>query len=181
MTTPPNAFADCLVSDGPSPALAPYNMIFAPFVGSWDLAVSWFDESGGLSRRADGEWHFAWVLEGRAIQDVWIVPPRSARVGAAAGDLYEYGTSIRIYDPAINEWRSTWIGPMQGVVRTFTARRIGDAVVLETTEGASPRMRWSFLDIAEDGFSWRNELSTAAGWRLQQSFAARRQKRGRQV
>ena len=27
-------------------------------------------------RRRNGEWHFGWVLEGRAIQDVWIVPPR---------------------------------------------------------------------------------------------------------
>jgi len=172
MTGAPDLFAGCLVSDGPSPDLPSHARIFAPFVGSWNLIVSWFDESGRLSRREDGEWHFAWVLEGRAIQDVWIVPPRSAR--AAATNLYEYGTSIRIYDPAIDAWRSTWIGPMHGVVRTFTARRTGDAVVLETTEGDSPRMRWSFVDIAADRFTWRNEIWDSAGWRLQQSFAARR-------
>jgi hypothetical protein len=172
MSGPHDIFAGCLVSDGPSPDLPAHARIFAPFVGSWDLVVSWFDDSGGLSRREEGEWHFAWVLEGRAIQDVWIVPPRTAP--AAGRDLYEYGTSIRIYDPAIDAWRSTWIGPMHGAVRSFIARRIGEAVVLETTEGASPRMRWSFVDIAEDRFNWRNELWTSAGWRLQQSFAARR-------
>jgi hypothetical protein len=172
MTGAPDLFAGCLVSDGPSPDLPSHARIFAPFVGSWDLVVSWFDENSRLSRREDGEWHFAWVLEGRAIQDVWIVPPRSAR--AAATNLYEYGTSIRIYDPAIDAWRSTWIGPMHGVVRTFTARRTGDAVVLETTEGDSPRMRWSFVDIAADRFTWRNEIWDSVGWRLQQSFAARR-------
>ena len=63
---------------------------------------------------------------------------------------------------------------MHGVVGTFTARQIDDRVVLETTEGAVPRMRWSFGDIEKDSFTWRNELWTASGWHTQQTFAAKR-------
>ena len=165
-------FAAALVSDRPHGAIPPEDQIFAPFIGSWDLVVSWFDSAGALSRRQDGEWHFAWVLEGRGIQDVWIVPPRAQRTNSA--EDYEYGTSLRFFDPEIAAWRSTWIGPMHQSVRTFIARRIGDRVVLETAEDAIPRMRWSFSDISDDAFSWANEVWESGHWRLQQSFAARR-------
>ena len=70
--------------------------IFAPFIGSWDLVVRWFDEAGALTRAEAGEWHFAWVLEGRGVQDVWIVPPRTQR---ARGSPYEYGTEHPLLRP----------------------------------------------------------------------------------
>ena len=165
-------FVQSLISEAAHKDIPGEHRIFAPFIGDWDLIVSWFDEAGKLSRRERGEWHFSWILEGRAIQDIWIVPPRAERT--ARGDLYEYGTSLRFFDAKLKAWQSTWIGPMHGVVGTFTARQIGDRVVLETTEGAVPRMRWSFGDIEKDSFTWRNELWTASGWHIQQTFAAKR-------
>ncbi len=139
------------------------------FIGDWDLIVSWFDETGKPMRREPGEWHFAWVLEGRAMQDIWIVPPRLERSGRS--ELYAYGTSLRFYDGTLNAWQSIWIGPMHRIVCTFTARLIGNDVVLETT---APRMRWSFTDIRTSSFIWRNELWTGSAWRIQQTFDARR-------
>ena len=169
-TLPP--FADSLISAGPHPDIPEAQRIFAPFIGDWDLIVKWFDETGKVSREEKGEWHFSWILEGRGIQDIWIVPPRPER--AAHGDLYEYGTSLRFFDAELKAWQSTWIGPMHRIVRTFTARQVGDKVVLETTEGDVPRMRWSFADMKADAFTWRNELWTQKGWRTQQTFDARR-------
>lgn len=166
------SFAESLISAGPHKAIPPEQQIFAPFIGSWDLLVHWFDEAGKLSREDRGEWHFAWILEGRGIQDVWIVPPRKER--ADRSFLHEYGTSLRFFDATLGAWQSTWIGPMHGVVRTFIARKIGAQVMLETTEGEAPRMRWSFSDVQANSFSWRNELWTEGGWRVQQTFAARR-------
>lgn len=165
-------FVLSLISEAAHRDIPAEHRIFAPFIGDWDLVVSWFDETGKLSRQERGEWHFSWILEGRGIQDIWIVPPRAERT--AQSDLYEYGTSLRFFDTKLNAWQSTWIGPMHRVVRTFTARRIDDRVVLETTEGEVPRMRWSFADIERNSFAWRNELRTASGWRVQQTFAARR-------
>jgi hypothetical protein len=169
MTSWPS-FAQALLTDGSHPSIPSEQRIFAPFIGSWDLLVRWFDEDGKLAREEQGEWHFAWILEGRGVQDVWIVPRRADR--AARSDLYEYGTSLRFFDEKIGAWQSTWIGPMHGVVRTFIARRIGDQVMLETSEGEAPRMRWSFSDIHTSTFSWRNELWAGSGWRVQQTFTA---------
>ena len=57
------------------------------------------------------------------------------------------------------------------------ARRIGEEVRLETTLPDGQRMRWRFLDIATDSFTWLNERETDGEWRLTQDFAARRQRR----
>src|SRR2546425_5180290 len=49
-------------------------------------------------------------LEGRAVQDVWIVPSRSARQApgvSAPGILY--GTTLRVYDPRSDLWHIIWI------------------------------------------------------------------------
>lgn len=166
----PNSFSLALQSDGST--LPEHAQIFAPFIGSWDLIVRWYDETGNISRTEAGEWHFSWVLEGRGVQDVWIVPPRAQR---HSGWLYEYGTSIRFYDPELNVWQSTWIGPMHRVVRTFVARKLGSKVVLETTPEIAPAMRWSFSDVAADSFRWENQVREAGQWRIQQTFEAKRQ------
>lgn len=172
MKSPIASFGAALLSEMPHRSIPDEQRIFEPFIGDWDLIVSWFDETGALTRRERGEWHFAWILEGRGVQDVWIVPPRGERAGRS--DLYEYGTSLRFYDEKLNAWQSTWIGPMHRMVRTFSARKVGDQVMLETTEGEVPRMRWSFADIKANSFSWRNEVWTESGWRVQQTFAANR-------
>ena len=162
-------FARALQSSGPS--VPEHAQIFAPFIGDWDLIVRWYDESGSLVRTEDGEWFFAWVLEGRAVQDVWIVPSRGLR---EPGSSYEYGTSVRFYDPELDAWQSTWIGPIHQVVRTFTARSMGAEVVLETTPDIEPAMRWSFVDIDASTFTWRNDILLDGQWRTQQTFEAKR-------
>ena len=82
-----SAFLDALGADGPSADRAGKMDLYGRFVGSWDLDVRQFSEDGRERRRA-GEWHFGWALEGRAIQDVWIVPPRGElRHGDAAANV----------------------------------------------------------------------------------------------
>ena len=163
--------AESLVSVGPHPDIPVSDLIFTPFIGSWDLRVTWYAE-GEVVRQEDGEWHFGWVLEGRAIQDVWIVPRREKRITAT--HLYEYGTSIRFYDPSLAAWRSTWIGPMHGMVRTFVARQLAGTVTLETDPGQGDGMRWVFSDITDSAFVWRNSVHSDGRWLLQQDFIASR-------
>lgn len=106
----------------PEPALKEKLQLFGQFVGSWDLTIKYYSADGTILRTVAGKWHFDWVLEGRAIQDEWITPPRAVR----AGSIEEgYGTTLRFYDPKIDAWRSTWIGPNKGVVLPFIARRNG--------------------------------------------------------
>lgn len=163
-----------LASTGPDEKLADKLKLFGQFVGAWDVAIT-YHEPGGSERRIEGEWHFGWVLEGRCIQDVWIAPRRSLRDPAAPPG--EYGTTLRFYDPAIEAWRSTWIGPVRTVVLPFIARAVGDEIVLEGSFEPGVTTRWIFSEIASDAFRWR-AVESRDGWQtqqLKQEMRARRQ------
>jgi hypothetical protein len=162
--------AGLMVSDGPRPEYAEAFAPFAPLIGSWDLDVSWYDETGAVTRATKGEWHFAWALDGRAVADIWITPSRAAR--AVDGDG-EWGLSIRIHDPELNAFRSTWMGPKAAFVMPFVAHATEDTITLESQ---TAKTRWAFTGITETGFHWRNEDEGADGnFILRQTFVARRQ------
>lgn len=60
---------------GPAAEYAGKLMLFGRFVGSWRLEWTGPD-TGGQPATMTGELHFGWVLGGRAVQDIWIVPGR---------------------------------------------------------------------------------------------------------
>ena len=78
-----NGFLAALQATGPAADRADRMALYGQFVGSWDLDVTEYRDDGPVQRR--GEWHFGWALEGRAVQDVWIVPPRGQRGRGAWG------------------------------------------------------------------------------------------------
>ena len=51
-------------------------MLYGQFVGSWDGRFV-YHAPEDVPREAPCEVHFGWALEGRAVQDVWIVPSRT--------------------------------------------------------------------------------------------------------
>jgi hypothetical protein len=66
-------------------------------------------------------------LEGRAIQDVWLMPERSARHPGLSADRNMYGTTLRLWDPSLSAWRITWSNPAGNHYEQheFLARRVG--------------------------------------------------------
>ncbi|MDI3270411.1 MAG: SgcJ/EcaC family oxidoreductase [Bacillota bacterium] len=170
-----NPVADSLHASGPNAEHRDKLMPFGPLVGSWDLDVIYYDGSGAIRRRTPGEWHFGWALEGRAIVDVWIVPPRPERP-AEGPPPGEYGATVRFYDPRIDAWRSTWHGPVHGIVWPFLARQMGDEIVLERTQENGTLARWIFSQIQPTSFHWRAVASEDSGktWRLEQEMRATR-------
>jgi hypothetical protein len=166
---------DALAADGPAAEHADKLMLFGQFVGEWEFDWTGYDENGEETTSERGEWIFAWVLEGRAVQDVWIIPSRDRRgePGAHAG---EYGTTIRFYNPLLDAWYVTWNGPIQRNRRIFLARRSGDEIVQEgQTEEGHP-LRWIFSEIAAGSFHWRGVVSTdgEATWQLREEMDVRR-------
>jgi len=163
---------DALRASGPHADLADRLMLFGQFVGAWEVDITNYGPDGTVAR-VPGEWHFGWALEGRAVMDVWIAPRRSLRGWTESG---EYGATVRIFDPAIDAWRSTWIGPAKGAVKPFIARQMGDEIVLEGRFGEGRLERWIFSDIAPAGFHWRYVASDDGGstWTTVQEMAARR-------
>jgi hypothetical protein len=152
--------ASVLHADGPDPQYAEQLALFGQFVGAWELDVtSYLDDGSRVS--AQGEWHFGWVLGGRAVQDVWRVPGR------------EYGTTVRFYDPALDAWRVVWSGPVVGRQVTFVARAEGDEIVLAGNEGGRD-VRWIFSEIEQRSFRWRAVVADGGDWRKVQEMEVRR-------
>lgn len=173
-----SAFLDALGADGPSADRAGKMNLYGRFIGSWDLDVRQFSEDGKARRRA-GEWHFGWALEGRAVQDVWIVPPRGElRHGDAATNVNSYGTTLRVYDPDIDAWRIQWTDPVTRNFLQMIGRGEGADIVQLGTRSDGQLARWMFLNITADAFLWRGEVSTDNGatWRVITEFTARRKR-----
>lgn len=158
-----------LEASGPYPEYAARLMLYGQFVGSWRVASTWLEPSG-LTRQAQGEWHFGWILGGRAIQDVLF------RVGAARDS---YGTSVRCYDLARDVWHIAWMQPSGAEFVQLVGRQIGDRIVQEGRSVDSKRLeRWSFTQITSSSFVWLGEVSLDQGlsWRLEQKMEATRYK-----
>lgn len=170
-----------LDSPGPAADRADGLQLYAFLVGSWDTRIVAHDEHGGR-HESRGEIHADWVLEGRAIQDVWLTPPRAERVpGAPLPQLPVtgawYGTTLRVWDPALGAWHIQWTDPATGFAAQQIGRADGADIVQRGALPAGPELRWRFTQIRADSFLWLGEVSTDAGrsWRLQvEVFATRR-------
>ena len=166
---------DVLATSGPFPEYADKLMLFGQLVGSWDLEARYFHPDGTQRAERRGEWHFGWVLEGRAIQDVIISPPLEERrvTGAPA---HEYGSTLRFYDPKIDAWQVTFVAPVFGATVNLVARAAGDDIVLEGTGPDGELYRWVFSDINPESFRWRGYISSDNGesWFMDEEMHARR-------
>jgi hypothetical protein len=167
---------DALGADGPFAEHADALTLFGRFVGTWDVDVTLFDLDGSVRAEGPGEWSFGWVLEGRAIQDVLVRPPRAARDSSNQTDFWEYGTTLRVYDPPSGTWRITWFAPARGGELRLVARADGDDIVLDGVEREPIAFRWVFSEITDDSFVWRGSGSDddGANWLVLQEMRARR-------
>jgi len=165
-----------LESSGPDPSWKAKLDTFGQFVGDWTFEVTLLRQDGS-KEQGSGSWHFAWVLEGRAIQDVWIANYRPSRPGDQERG---YGTTLRFYDPKIDAWRVTWISPLSDNIILFTARKAGGEIVMESKNAAGGIAHWIFSDITPSSFRWRSEGSRDGGktWIVGQEFRVRRANSG---
>jgi hypothetical protein len=92
------ALLSALPAAGPHPTYRDQLMLFGQFVGVWDLDVMFFDEAGNVVFHGPGEWAFAWVLDGRALQDVLTYADVHDPMANAPGQR-RTGTSLRQYHP----------------------------------------------------------------------------------
>jgi arginase len=150
--------------------------LYGQFVGDWEFERT-KQMLDGRVERARGQWHFGWILEGRAIQDVFMVPGRRQR--EAGAPLTTYGVVVRTYDPKRRKWRITWHDALRGSTITLSGERRGDEIVQEARDEQGRRVRWVFSSIRADSFRWRLEASPDEGktWNVTQELVARRAER----
>lgn len=167
-------FPAVLHAQGPDPESAEALELYGRFVGSWDAEITAHGPDG-ISCKANGEIHFGWVLQGRAIQDVWMIPRlNGAPPFPVAGNWY--GTTIRVYDPAIEAWRIYWIDPATSSFRQQIGRAHGPDIVQEGRTESGAHTRWSFTEITSSSFHWLGEGKPAdsSDWRLVVEVRAKR-------
>lgn len=165
-----------LHAEGPAPDRAAHMMLYGQFIGSWDGRLV-YHESGVVRREAPCEVHFGWVLEGRAVQDVWIVPSRRARENPEVSpQAHLYGTTLRVYDPQSDLWHITWINPVTQAFNRMTGQKVGDDIVQEYRTEKGTRCQWVFTEITANSFHWISRESKDGGetWNLRAEFFLRR-------
>lgn len=168
-------FHSVLAAPGRSPEIPESADVYGWLIGSWELDVLHYGVDVS-ARRLKGEVHFGWVLEGRAVQDVWIMPPRSKRTRDADRMLNMYGTTLRVWDPAIQAWRVSWVDPATGRRDELVGRRIGPEIVQIGIHADGAPIRWTFTEITADSFRWTGEVLQADGktWKLEGEFRAKK-------
>lgn len=147
---------------GPHPSLGDQAQVFGRLIGAWDVDYADISKEGVI-RRHTGQLIVGWVMDGRAIQDLWIVDPSGAR------QEREVYSDLRYFDAKTKTWSATFIDPEHASVARFTAGAAdGDRIVLNTTDIGGADTRWSFSDIGPGSFVFRDEVSSDGGktWRL---------------
>src|ERR1700733_6506583 len=155
---------------GPHPSLGGQAKVFGRFVGTWDVEYTDFSKDGKVTHRS-GELMVGWVMDGRAIQDLWIVNP------SGADKEREVYTDLRYFDPKSGTWPATFIDPMNASIVKFAGGAAGDdRIVLNTPDLDAKDTRWSFNAIRPDSFVFRDEASNDGGkaWRLRSEYHIKR-------
>ncbi len=153
-----------LQATGPHPSLGEQAKVFGRFVGIWDGEYTEFSKDGKTTR-SSGEWIFGWVMDGRAIQDLFIIHPSATR-----NERY-IGTTVRYFDPKSGIWSVTFIDPENGSVATLTGGALReDRIVLHSNDSDGKETRWSFDEIRADSWVFRDEETRDGGktWRLRE-------------
>lgn len=163
MSAPSSAFIKTLLSNGPAADRADKMGLYGRFIGDWSFDAT-VHQDDGKTHTGRGEIHFVWALDGRAIQDVWILP-----------GIF-YGTTLRVYDPGLDAWHILWNDPLKQLYTCQLGRMQGRDIVQLGKHESGLTLRWTFTDIEPNSFRWLGERSSDDGvsWQLQADFRVRR-------
>jgi hypothetical protein len=124
-------------------------------VGMWDCVIATPGSSDQVEQ-SRATWTWRYVLDGHAIQDVYIGHRTDGRPDF-------YGTGLRVFNPGDGVWEVSWvvntIGELVGPRTTrFSATSTDEEVVMRRASG-DPEWKVVFYDFTEGSFAWRNEPS----------------------
>ena len=172
-----DSFPEILHAAGPDPERESKLALYAWLIGQWALDITTILDDG-TKHRGEGEIYAGWVLQGRAIQDVWMIPrlrDRKPGIEQLPGAGNWYGTTLRIYDPSLDAWRILWNDPATNYFTQQIARAQGRDIVQEGSDPSGGTARWTFTEIEPASFHWIAERTLDdRTWRKQVDIRARR-------
>lgn len=165
------AMITALRATGPHPSLGDHASVLGRLVGAWDVEYMDISKDGKAIYRS-GELLVGWIMDGRAIEDVWIVDP------SQAGKEREVYADVRYFDPKSGTWPAIFIDPESASVAAFAGGAVADdRIVLDSQDlVAGQTRRWSFNDIRDDAFVFRDDASSDGGktWSLKSEYHMKR-------
>jgi hypothetical protein len=131
--------------------------LFGRLAGAWDAEMSIIQDDGTFPETPTSAlWTFRYILDGHAVQDHWTSPAPDDPVG---DDPRQFGTGLRVYNPAEDHWEMAWISTSQPFVTTFEAHPHGDGgIVMMGEHPTGHPSRTTFYEVKDDSFSWKLEL-----------------------
>lgn len=140
-------------------------------VGNWDIVFEAINEKGEVTQSFDGEWNWFYTLNGHAIQDVFILPPRSS--GSDPSTLF-YGTGIKIYNSESKKWQSCWVDTSDKKLGLREAISTDEKIILYETKANGEKTKITYFDMKENTFSWQQEIQDGDDWIINQVIRAKR-------
>jgi hypothetical protein len=150
----------------PHASLTDQAQALSRLIGTWDVNYTDMLKDGRRLERT-GLFIMGWVMDGHAIQDLWIVDPSP---GHAERELY---TDMRYFDPKTRSWPTIFVDPEHASMSRFSGGVAKDGrIVFQTSELSSKTNRWSFEGIQSNRFVFRDEASDDDGktWKLQAEY-----------
>jgi hypothetical protein len=102
----------------------PSHKLLAPFVGEWDVRMTFWSSPNAQPQTSVGSSTISWVLGGRFLQEQF--------KGATAGDSFE-GMGIMGYDNATRTFNTLWIDSLNTTMAVASGRFFPEKNVFELT------------------------------------------------
>lgn len=122
--------------------------------GTWNVRYEFVDKTG-RSRVNNGQVHYTWILDGKALQEVW--------TSDSEGKAAPFGTSINFYDPKRQQWTAVWVYPSQGETFQMTGGDVDGNFVLTGHDQSGALQRWSTHVASSDSVIGRFDISRDEG------------------
>lgn len=155
---PAPAFTDALVADAATPDYPGRMRRFGQLVGSWAVKGSRLNEVTGDWLQRDFLWLVAFILDGRAVQDVELV----ANPDQASG-FDSIATAIRVYDPHAGAWRVSYMAPTLNEYCHLVATPHRNGLRQDGTRTDGSPIRWNFTSITPETYTWEGWVSADEG------------------
>jgi hypothetical protein len=177
-TTRTEKFFGVLAADARAPEIPESADVYGWLCGSWDLTVLRYAGQDVSGTELRGEVHAARVLEGRAVQDVWIMPRRADRTANSDRTMNMFGTTLRSWDAAIRAWRIAWTNPVRPHREEQVGNWRGNDIEQNGERSDGTKTRWTFTEMTPDSFRWRGEALKPGEsvWTLEAEFLATRRR-----
>ncbi len=129
---------------------------YAPLLGEWEIVDSSLNKDGMWVTGSGADWNWYTILDGHAIQDDWIQPSMSQKIGSGKR---QFGTNIRIYNPNTKQWEQIWASSQGKKIDQFSATSTNKQIIMRGFY-AGNESRVTFYNLKENTFDWKMEFQS---------------------